>query len=136
MEGNRHHKLIYKRKADAPTSYYLQDGELNIFPARVCFTKSQFANVCGGRKSPVGQFKATFKKTESSIYCNDKRTLHSNIYPVQNHTSAIFGTGDVRNTDDLLIFEDLTAGKWDIIVIHIFPGCKFSVSQILHSYFK
>lgn len=137
MEGNRHLTLVYQQKADAPTSYYLQSGEKGILPNRICITQNQFADVKSKiKRNPRGQMKATFKKSESSQYCNNTRTLHSNIYPLQSSTSAIIGTGDIRGTNDLLIFEDRSGGYWKEIVIHIFPGAKFKVSIIIHSYFK
>ena len=134
MERERHLILIYQQKETAPTSYYLQEGEKGYLPARVCFTQRQFAEVhSGSHLNPAGQFKATFKLSESSQYRKDTRTLHSNIYPVNIPLPGIIGTGDIKGTDDLLIFEDRSGGTWRIIAIHIFPGCKFKAAEIISS---
>jgi hypothetical protein len=130
MEGERHLKFIYEQKQDALTSYYLQEGEKNILPARVSFTRFQFAEVCcGGDGKSVGQFKATFKKSETSIYKTEKGTLHSNIYNFGISSPEIIGTGDIKGTNDLLVFE----GDWKTITIYIFPDCKFKFREILQS---
>lgn len=130
MQGKRHLTLIYQQKETAPTSYYLQEGESGYLPGRVCINRFPFAEVHrGAYRNAVGQFKATFKKAEASPYRNDKGTLHSNIYPCEKVAPEIIGTGDIRGTEDLLIFED--RGGWKTIAIHIYQGCKFRVAEIL-----
>lgn len=133
MEGKGHLKLIYRQKETAPTSYYLQEGHEGSLPNRVCINRLPFAEVrSGGYRMPVAQFKATFKVSEKSKYRNDTRTLHTNVYPVKTTAKGIIGTGDIRGTDDLLIFED--RDNWKTIVIHIFPGCKFKTSEVLSNF--
>lgn len=118
--------FIYLQKADAPTSYYLQEGRAGFLPNRICITKYQFAQTSrAGQLSTVGQFKATFKKNEESKYKNEKGTLHSNIYSYPATTKGIIGAGDLRNTNDLLIFQDLSGGDWKKIAIHLYPNQKF-----------
>ncbi len=133
MEGIRHHILIYKQKETAPTSYYLQDGSKGYLPERVCINRFPFAVVKGnGRGSPVGQFKATFKKNEESIYKLINNSLHSSIYKTINAGVSVLGTGDIKGTDDLLVF--VSRGGWAEIEIHIFPECKFKASEILTTF--
>ncbi len=134
MERERHLILVYQQKETAPTSYYLQEGELGYLPGRVCINRYPFAEVRhGGFNKSIGQFKATFRKAESSPYRNSKGTLHSNIFPVSSSSApGIIGTGDIIGTDDLLIFED--RGGWKTIAIHIYPGCKFKAAEIISSF--
>ncbi len=130
MEKGGHLTLVYQQKESAPTSYYLQEGELGYFPGRVCINRFPFAEVKrGGYRKAVAQFKATFRKSESSPYRISKGTLHSNIFPPSKSVPRIIGTGDIIGTDDLMVFED--RGGWKTIAIHIFPGCKFKAPEII-----
>lgn len=133
MEGIRHHILVYKQKETAPTSYYLQEGSKGYLPERVCINRLPFAEVNGGgRSAPVGQFKATFKKNEESIYKPINKSLHSSIYKTVKAGASVIGTGDIKGTDDLLVF--VSRGGWAEIEIHIFPECKFKASEILTTF--
>ncbi len=130
MERERHLTLIYQQKESAPTSYYLTEGEPGYLPGRVCIHQYSFAEVKrGGYRNATGQFKATFKKAEVSPYRNEKGTLHTSIYPLSKAVPGIIGTGDIKGTNDLLVFED--RGGWKSIAIHIFPDCKYKVSEII-----
>jgi hypothetical protein len=130
VERNGHLKLTYQQKKGAPTSYYLTEGKTGILPNRISLNHYQPAEVYRGNyRNPVGQFKATFKRAEVSAYRTTKGTLHSNIYPCEKSFPEIIGTGQIRGTEDLLIFED--RGDWKTIEIHIFPGCKFKEAEVL-----
>lgn len=130
MEREKHLTLIYQQKDSAPTSYYLTEGETGYLPGRVCIHQYPFAEVKhGGYRLPAGQFKATYRKAEASLYRNEKGTLHSNIYPLSKTIPGIIGTGDIKGTNDLIVFED--RGEWKTIAIHIFPGCKYKVSEVI-----
>lgn len=130
MTGKRHPILVYKRKEDAPTSYYLIEGNKDIFPARVCINRFPFAPIHGvKKKQAIGQFKATFKKCESSAYRNDKGTLHTSIWKPIRAIPGLLGTGDIRGTDDLLLF--FSHDEWLTIEIHIFPGCLFNEAGVI-----
>ncbi len=130
MEREKHLILIYQQKESAPTSYYLTEGETGYLPGRVCINRNQFAQVKrGGYRLPSGQFKATFRKAEVSPYRNEIGTLHSNIYPLSKAVPGIIGTGDIKGSNALLVFED--RGEWKTIAIHIFPDCKYKVAEII-----
>jgi hypothetical protein len=98
----------------------------------VCINRTPFAGVHrADYRKAVGQFKATYKKAEESIYKKNNKSLHSTIYEETNLPPSIIGVGDIKGTDDLLIFID--RGGWKEIEIHIYPGCKFTASLILRS---
>lgn len=131
MEGNRHLTIVYQLKADTKTSYYYMEGAENIFPRRVTFSEKYITQSIDKFKKPAcGEFNATYTKSEQSAYRTSKGTLHSLITPVAGN-QKIIGTGDLEGANDLLIFEDRSAGKWQTIAIHIFPGCKFKAAEIL-----
>ena len=130
MEGMT---FIYEQKEGAPTSFYLKEGNKGILPGRISINRFPVAETSKKhRKKAVGQFKGTFKKSETSAYKIGNGTLHSNIYsPHDQTTSAIIGIGDIKGTNDLLIFEELSKGTLMRIGIHIFPGEKFHVAEKL-----
>ena len=134
MEGKRHHTIIYQRKENTQSSYYLMEGSNNLLPGRISITAKQITPTSKQIKTPpCGELNAKFRKLEQSKYRSAKATIHSRIYPAKGY-SKLIGTGDIEGHDDLLIFEDISCGGWKKIAIHIFEGSKFRPQEILESF--
>lgn len=134
MQGIRHLTFTYQRKEGTATSYYLVSGEPEYLPKRICITRQEFAPISGMPKIKAGQLKATFTRSENSIYKNGKGSIHSTIYAPIKPFPTIIGTGDLQGTRDLLVFQSLD--EWQNINVHLFINGLFSDSQLINELMK
>ncbi len=134
MQGIRHLIFTYQRKPGTATSYYLFSGEKNYLPKRICITRQEFAPITGRPKLKAGQLKATFTKSEDSIYKNGKGSIHSTIFAPFKPFPTIIGTGDLQGTLDLLVFQSVD--DWQKIDVHLFINGLFYESQLINEIMK
>lgn len=138
----KHQKAIYLLKEGTKTSYYYQSG-IQTLPNRIGFNKFEFAETKRtGRNlhKSKAQLKATFKKSETSIYKNFKPfTIHTNIW--QNSEFMLFigygsigfsnEKGKITDTNDLIIVFSYTS-NWQELEIHIFPGMLMNLEEVFN----
>ncbi|MEI6697238.1 MAG: hypothetical protein WCO13_14385 [Bacteroidota bacterium] len=136
----KHQTAIYKLKEGTKTSYYYQSG-IKTLPERIGFNKFEFAKTNRiGRNlhQAKAQLKATFKKSETSLYKKNKPfTIHTNIWQVPGHLLFIgYGSigfsdkmGGITDTNDLIIIYSNSV-TWHELEIHIFPGMLMYLEDI------
>lgn len=129
---NNHIAFIYKHKEGTEGSFYLEEGQTNILPERIGFSRSGFFAIKNtGRartENKVGQIYGQFKKNESSPYKQvPKATILSSIWEARTFPE-FFGYGDIGFTSsngkikpgkDLFIISSIEAG---LLEIHLFMG--------------
>ncbi|MBK7683658.1 MAG: hypothetical protein IPJ26_14845 [Bacteroidetes bacterium] len=129
MQGIRHLSMTYQLKEGTSTSYYFKDGDQDYLPKRLCITPHEFAPVFGLPKQRAGQIKGTFTIAESSIYKEIAKSIHSTIFAPIKPKPSIIGTGDIRGTKDLLVFQ--SNDEWSTFTIHLFIGGLFYESTLI-----
>ena len=136
-----HLQFLYELKENTSTSYYLTAGARGILPARIGVTRESFSSIHQTGRNHLekltGQIKATFKKSDESIYKKHKPFwLHTSIYEIQEFP-VFAGYGDIgisneagktEGTGDLLILH--SSDEWHRIRIHIFRGMLFHKDQV------
>lgn len=129
MQGIRHLSMTYQLKEGTSTSYYFKDGDQDYLPKRLCITSHEFAPIVGMPKQRAGQMKGTFTIAENSIYKNIAKSVHSTIFAPIKPKPSIIGTGDIRGTKDLLVFQ--SNDEWSTFTIHLFIGGLFYESTLI-----
>jgi hypothetical protein len=137
----KHQTAIYQLKEGTKTSYYYQSG-INTLPGRIGFNKFEFVETKRtGRNlhKSKAQLKATFKKSESSLYKKFKPfTIHTNIWQFPEYILFIgYGSigisdkiGKIIDTNDLIIIFS-SSSSWKELEIHIFPGMLMNLEEVL-----
>lgn len=123
MQGIRHLSMTYQLKEGTSTSYYFKEGDQGYLPKRLCITPYEFAPIVGLPKQRAGQIKGTFTITENSNYKEINKSIHSTIYAPLKPLPGIIGTGDIKGTKDLLVFQ--SNDDWSLFTIHLFIGGLF-----------
>jgi hypothetical protein len=138
---SNHLQFIYELKPGTSTSYYLTAGARGILPARIGVTRESFSSIHQTGRNHLekltGQIKATFKKSDISIYKKNKPFwIHTSLFEIQEFP-VFAGYGDIgisndegktESTEDLLIIH--SSDQWQRIIIHIFRGMLFQKDQV------
>lgn len=134
MQGIRHLSMTYQLKDGTKTSYYFIGGDEGILPKRICITHHEFTPVSGLPKQRAGQLKGTFTIAENSIYKDIAKSIHSTIFALMKPKPSIIGTGDIRGTKDLLVFQSID--EWTTFTIHLFVDGLFHEQHCIEEVLK
>jgi len=138
---SKHLQFSFELKPNTSTSYYLTAGARGILPARIGVTRESFSLIHQTGRNHLekltGQIKATFKKSDESIYKKHKPYwCHTSLFEIQEFP-VFAGYGDLgisnalgktESTGDLLILH--TSDQWKTLSIHLFRGLLFQKNQV------
>lgn len=145
----KHQVLMYELKPGTASSFYQKEGQRNLLPERLGFSKNGFVEIDKtGRtrvEKQVGQIVGNFKKNEVSPYKKHKPfSIFSTVWAFCQFPSFV-GYGDIGlsneagntvSTKDLFILYSPCTEK---IEVHLFPGLvefKEMAFQFLNDYLK
>lgn len=97
--AQKHEVFSYTQKEGTSSSYYLREGDRNILPERIGFTRDGFLKLQRkGRaltEKKMGQITGTFRRDETSPYkVNKPYRIFSSLWEAGDHSSFI-GYGDI-----------------------------------------
>ena len=127
-----HIEFKYERKEGTESSYYLKEGESNILPERLSFTRSGFTEITyKGRartENKIGQIGGQFKKNDHSPYKKfQPYRIFSSVWEAKGFPEFL-GYGDIgfsnskgktQTSQDLFI---ISLSESDSLEIHLFKG--------------
>jgi hypothetical protein len=119
-----HFPLIYERKAETKSSYYLKSGKDGILPARLSWGINSICKDSNKLKGKINEINALYKKAEEGLYkkLNDGK-VHTSIWGFPEYPEFYgYGIIDERyNLYDLLIlYSDNNCSS--SFEVHLFRG--------------
>lgn len=147
--AKKHEIFVYRQKEGTLSSFYLQEGKVNILPERIgysedCFLKLQNKGRALSEKKK-GQVTGTFRKDEASVYKQHKPfRLFSTIWEAQNYP-VVVGYGDIgisnkegkiESSKDLFIIYKPCKETLEIHLFRSLVESKAKVLEYLDSYIK